>query len=279
MLKLERRYENGRLSEKDLNLWLSGKEPLEVHKMMTDFWKVYIEPPKITIGWSTAFSPRLSNRITVGIKGTLEHGRILKQTGIKLPLKSILKVNVGEEFTHRMSYYVAPQNFEREQKLRDSSIKNENYEDFLKAAAIGSQSEAIGCIGRGHVAKKIGIENYEEIEKRLLDIYYKERNKYFAKITSTENNKGLSKLKKTNTKEYKEASDEFRELILEFIKNTTSGAGQYLVFNEFEKEHSDRFPQLIRDTLEPEDKYRKQYLEFIGIYFPNFKEFLESALL
>ena len=56
MLELEKRYEDGTLTSKDIEEWASGNSPKEVFKIIQDCWQVYnVNPPKITTDYAPTY--------------------------------------------------------------------------------------------------------------------------------------------------------------------------------------------------------------------------------
>jgi len=281
MLKIERRFEKGKLSIKDLNKWASGNSPKEAFFVVQNFWGAFdIKMPKIvTDSKITGFDFTYPDRVSIGVEEILEQRKVFERTNYKLSLDAILRTTLGEEYTHYIHYAKAPENFENEEKILYEWICGRFHKAFENYAALNVQIEGIGSLGRKEVDRNLGLSDYDKFQQKKLEIGSSKTNEEFRKnspMVLPVLNKLSSSGGYANLNENELRVDAY---FADFIHNTMSGAGQYVVASELEKKWSGRFPQLIKTVLEPKKEFGDMYFEFIGTWFPNLKQFLEVYLL
>jgi hypothetical protein len=276
MSKTERRFGKGILSFKDIAGWARGSGPADVHDMLQALWEVQINPPKIVPSYDNTEYFSNEDVVYLGVKSTNQYGSVLRKLGINHTLDNILKSNLGEEETHYMSFHTVPSNFHRQDMLGAKGVMNRSYADFMKAAALGVQIEGIGFLGRKHVSQKIGIPEHYDIEKKMHKKSAESFDAVFTGAFSNENIDAAGMAPKSNQRDaYLERAN---QIFQTGVLQTVSAAGQFAVSDGLEKDYAGRMPELIRKTLEPENRYGEMYAGFIGENYPNFKAFLDGYL-
>jgi hypothetical protein len=274
MSKIERRFENGKLSFKDVAEWTRGKGPSKVHNLLKGIWNVEIRQPAIAPSFEDTYFDSGKNKIYLGFNNTAKYGQMLKEAGVVQTLDGVLSSNLGEEDTHYISYNTVPENFSNQDSLFLRPGRS-SYDNFMKEASKSVQIEAIGFIGRKYVAKNVGFANVEEAERSMLT---KSAEGFDMWVKNLLNDKAFKKMLDSPTKNAG-AINQIAGIFQDAITHTLSGAGEFVASKDLEKEYSGRFPELMRTVLTPSQKYSNIYLDFIGRYYPHFKVALEDFLL
>lgn len=275
--KLEKRFDKGKLTIKDIASWIKGSGPREVHEMVCEIWDVKTKMPKInptTVGIEFRSD---ENEIYIGVKDVNIFGMDIKKIGEHQSLDYFLKTSLAEEETHYISCLLEPSNYKRQDILGKMGVEKRKRLEFLQSVSLGSQLEAIGYVGRKTVADILDVLNYEDIETKMFEFGLDETNK----IVSKNLNKETFDLVYNNPypKKRQKAYDILNTMFQTMVLKTISGTGQFSLGNAFEKEYSNSLPELARKKLEPTEKYSDKYLEFVGTNYPNFMNFLDDLLI
>jgi hypothetical protein len=285
MSKFERRFERGIINLRDVEKQISRNLPKETYQIVEKFWQSHEKPPEIKVVYETTQSDKeyLKNGyVPLEIKDIKNVKRSFDDVGRKISGDNVLRTMLASRYTIYMSFCLVPENFDHEFSFCDSETCNQ--EKFNNSVSINSQVRAIGELGTRAIGRHLGI--YDPLTDYKAIKFAFERGEERSRVSGTQLKKIERKAKFIGQKSanirkisMEEKEDRKNLGIYGALDAAIAGCAILFVADSLEREFKDRFPQLIRKTLEPEKKYVNYFVRFVKEYMSSFGVILEGRKL